>query len=84
MIRGRADVRRAFPSFSVMDTMPVSAMAKLAPVIPTSAWMYFLRRARRAIMVNSSGSRVGALPSSRSKRSLISSRVRCMAGKTMW
>ena len=84
IVLGSAEVRRALPSFSVMETMPVSAMAKLAPVMPTSAVMYFSRRARRAIMVSSSGLSVLALPRCFSKRSLMSCRVRCIAGKTMW
>ena len=54
-ILGSEAVRRALPSFSVMEIMPVSAMAKLAPLMPMSAWQYFKRRAWRAIMVNSSG-----------------------------
>ena len=82
-VLGRAAVRRAFPSFSVIEIMPVSAIAKFAPVIPMSAVIYFWRSTRRAIMVSSSGFCVGALPSSRVKSSLISPRVRCMAGKTM-
>ena len=65
MVFGKAAVRRALPSFSVIETMPVSAMAKFAPVIPMSAVRYFFRNARRAIIVNSSGLSVGALPSSR-------------------
>ena len=55
MVLGRAEVSRELPSFSVMEIMPVSAMAKLAPVKPTSAWMYFWRITRRATMVRSSG-----------------------------
>ena len=34
---GRLVVSRALPSFSVMEIMPVSAMAKFAPLMPMSA-----------------------------------------------
>ena len=47
IVLGSAAVRRALPSFSVMEIMPVSAMAKFAPVKPMSAVRYFLRSARR-------------------------------------
>ena len=56
IVFGSAAVSRAFPSFSVMETMPVSAMAKFAPVMPMSAVRYFERKARRAAIVSSSGS----------------------------
>ena len=60
IVRGSAAVRRALPSFSVMEIIPVSAMAKLAPVMPTSAWRYFSRSTRRATIVSSSGLSDGA------------------------
>ena len=84
MIRGSAAVSRALPSFSVIEIIPVSATAKLAPVIPTSACTYFCRRTRRARRVNSSGLSEGTSPSVRWNVSRISPRVRCIAGKTMW
>ena len=42
IVFGSAAVRRALPSFSVMEIMPVSAMAKFAPVKPMSAVNIFL------------------------------------------
>ncbi|MNR63586.1 hypothetical protein D3C85_1859400 [compost metagenome] len=36
-VLGKVDVNRAFPSFSVIAILPVSAIKKLAPVIPISA-----------------------------------------------
>ena len=60
IVCGNAAVSRALPSFSVMEIIPVSAMAKFAPVMPTSAWRYFWRSTRRATIVSSSGSSDGA------------------------
>ena len=60
IVLGNAAVSRALPSFSVIEIMPVSAMAKFAPVMPTSAWRYFFRITRRATIVSSSGSSDGA------------------------
>ena len=62
--------------------MPVSAMAKFAPLIPMSAARYFWRITPRAIIVSASGSLVAAAPSFFWNSSLIWSRVRCIAGKT--
>ena len=83
IVFGSAAVRRELPSFSVMEIIPVSAMAKFAPVMPTSAAMYFWRITRRATIVRSSGLSDGASPSSRWNSSRISPRVRCIEGKTM-
>ena len=66
-MRGSAAPSRALPSFSVIEIIPVSAIAKLAPVMPASASRYFRRSTRRAIMVSSSGLSVGSAPSSRVK-----------------
>jgi hypothetical protein len=62
-IFGNADVSRAFPSFSVIEIIPVSATAKLAPVMPMSAAIYAWRSAFRAVMLSASGSVVTSAPS---------------------
>ncbi|MNI59545.1 hypothetical protein D3C73_1147130 [compost metagenome] len=51
---GKVEVRRAFPSFSVIAILPVSATKKLAPVIPTSAAKYLSLNNSRAFSVNCS------------------------------
>src|SRR4029077_11045092 len=58
-VLGKAHVKRAFPSFSVMEIIPVSAMAKFAPLMPTSAVRYLPRSTRRAMIMSSSGLSVG-------------------------
>ena len=60
-ILGSEVVRRAFPSFSVIEIIPVSATAKFAPLIPISALQYFIRISRRAVIVSSSGLSVSQL-----------------------
>ena len=64
--------------------MPVSATAKLAPVIPRSAWRNFSRNSSRAIFVRTSGS--AARPgrcSSRENSSATCPFVLWMAGAMM-
>src|SRR5881409_10295 len=54
--RGSDVVMRPLPSLVTRTTVPVSATAKLAPVIPRSAWRNFSRNSSRAIFVRTSGS----------------------------
>ena len=54
--RGRVRHMRPFPSDSTTPTVPVSAMAKLAPLTATSAAMNRFLRWRRAASANSWGS----------------------------
>ena len=56
MIRGTLEVSRAFPSFEMITTVPVSATRKFPPVIPMSASANFCRRTPRANWAISCGS----------------------------
>ena len=47
-IGGRVVVRSALPSFVTSTIVPVSAMAMLAPLMPTAALMNFCRSESRA------------------------------------
>ena len=47
-IRGRVETRRALPSLVTTTSVPVSATATLAPVMPMSAARNFCRSSRRA------------------------------------
>ena len=54
-IFGAEVVKRALPSFSIMATAPESAIRKLAPLMPMSAFRNFSRSTARAITVSFSG-----------------------------
>jgi len=66
--RGSEVTIRPLPSLVTRTTVPVSATAKLAPVIPRSAWRNFSRSSPRAIRVRTSGSASTGRLSSRPKR----------------
>ena len=77
--------RSALPSFVTTTKEPVSATAKLTPVIPASAARNLLRRSCRARAVRASGSSspTGA-PISFSKSFPTSERFKWIAGITIW
>ena len=52
---GKVVLSLALPSFSVMEILPVSAIKKLAPVIPADAVVYFARNNSLALSVSASG-----------------------------
>src|SRR5207247_2236908 len=54
--RGSEVAMRPLPSLVTRTTVPVSATAKLAPVMPRSAVRNFSRNSSRAILVRTSGS----------------------------
>ena len=54
--RGSVVTMRPLPSLVTRTTVPVSATAKLAPVMPMSAWRNFSRSSARAAAVSTSGS----------------------------
>ena len=86
-VSGRVRHIRPLPSDSTTTSVPVSATAKFAPEMPTWADMNFLRRCWRAAPASSRGRSVssrGASGISRRKISLISARLRWMAGTRMW
>ena len=82
-IRGSEVTIRPLPSLVTSTTVPVSATAKLAPVIPMSAWRNFSRRAFRATAVRTSGSASNRPFSSREKSSATCPLVLWMAGAMM-
>ena len=77
---------RPLPSLVTSTIDPVSATARLAPVMPTSAWRNAVRSFSRAKPTSSSG----RVPSERrawarsTNRSWICWRSRCRAGAMMW
>ncbi len=81
---GRVVHIRPFPSDSTMQTAPVSAMPKLAPLTPTRASRNRSRRYRRAASARSAGS-FDVIPGAivRAKRSRISLLLRWIAGTRM-
>ena len=81
--RGSDVTIRPFPSLVTSTTVPVSATAKLAPVIPRSAWRNFSRSSRRATRVSTSGSASTRRLSARVKRSATCPFVLWMAGTMM-
>ncbi len=85
-VLGRVVHIRPLPSDSTTHTVPVSATAKFAPLIATSAVMNLSRRKRRAASARSAGS--GDTPSAPGRfarnRSRISARLRWIAGTRMW
>ena len=77
---------RPLPSDSTTHSVPVSAIAKLAPLIPTLADRNRRRRCVRAASVSAAGESVSpgsTSPISRRKMSRISARLRWMAGTRM-
>ncbi len=83
---GRVRHIRPLPSDSTTHSVPVSAMAKLAPLIPTRADRNLRRRCSRAASASAGGSSVrpGSTSAiSRRKISRISARFRWMAGTRM-
>ena len=83
-VSGRVVQKRPLPSDSTTQTVPVSATAKLAPLIATRARRNRSRRWSRAASASSLGSseRSGR-PSRSRKRSRISTRFLWMAGTRM-
>ena len=84
---GRVVHIRPLPSDSTTDTVPVSATAKLTPLIPTRAPRNSLRRCRRAVSASSLGSSersAGASSSVRTNSARICSRFLWIAGTRMW
>src|SRR5437899_1988130 len=81
--RGRLVVSRAFPSFSRMRIVPVSATAKLTPEIPRSASAKRRRNACRAAAASVVTSSEGAIPSFSANSAAIWALVLWMAGTTM-
>ncbi len=59
---------RPLPSLVTSTRVPVSATAKLAPVMPMSAWRNFCRSSFRATAVSTSGS-AAKCPSSACEKS---------------
>ncbi len=89
-VSGRVRHIRPLPSDSTTTSVPVSATMKLAPEMPTLARRNFSRRCSRAASASSAGVSVrpsGAgrphSPISVRKMSLISPRLRWMAGTRM-
>ena len=74
---------RPLPSLVTSTTVPVSATAKFAPVIPRSASRNFWRSSTRAIRVSSSGSAATSRLSSFAKRSATWPLVLWIAGAMM-
>ena len=77
---------RALPSDSTTETVPVSATAKLTPLMPTRALRNSLRRCARAASASSRGSSEssgGASGRVRANSSRICSRFLWMAGTRM-
>jgi len=74
---------RPLPSLVISTTVPVSATAKFAPVIPRSAWRNFSRSSPRAIRVSASGSGSAGRLSSRVKSSATWPFVLWIAGAMM-
>ena len=85
---GRTCVRSPLPSLVTMTDVPVSAMRKFAPVIPTSAARNLERRIPRASFTSSRGSsrlRLGSrCVCSLRKSASTCALVRCTAGAMMW
>ena len=75
---------RPLPSLVTSTTVPVSATAKLAPVMPMSASRNFCRSSVLATFVSTSGSASKRPPSSLEKRSATCPLVLWMAGAMMW
>ena len=85
-VSGRVRHIRPLPSDSTTASVPVSATAKLAPLIATLAERNFRRRCRRAAPASTAGSSVSPGSTSaisRRKMSRISARLRWMAGTRM-
>ena len=85
-VRGSVTHIRPLPSDSTTTSDPVSAIAKLAPEMPTCADRNTCRRCARAAAASAAGSSVrpaGASGISRRKISRISARFRWMAGTRM-
>ena len=87
-VRGRDWARSPFPSLVTIVTDPVSAIRKLAPVMPTSARRKTSRSAPRASSViwraSSSERSTGRSPCAPRKVSANWSLVRWIAGITIW
>ena len=82
---GGVVVSSALPSLVTVQAAPVSAIRKLAPEMPTSAERNFARSSRRALATRSSASSPrGGCAWRALNSSAACSRVRCMAGQTMW
>ena len=85
-VRGSVTHIRPLPSDSTTHSVPVSAIAKLAPLIPTFADRNWRRRCSRAASASADGESVSpgsTSPISRRKMSRISARFRWMAGTRM-
>ena len=77
---------RPFPSDSTMQIVPVSATAKLPPLIATGTLRNFLRRGARAAAASARGSslRSSVSVSRRRKIARISARFLWIAGTRIW
>ncbi len=82
-IRGSVVTMRPLPSFVTRTTVPVSATAKLAPVMPMSAWRNFSRSRTRAAAVSTSGSAASCFPATAEISSATWPFVLWMAGAMM-
>ncbi len=82
-MRGNVETRRAFPSFVTTTSVPVSATATFAPVIPRSACRNSSRSSRRATATRPGISGASFSFTSSEKTSATCSFVRWMAGITM-
>ena len=83
-VLGRALTSLPLPSFVTSTIEPVSATAKFAPVIPTSAVSNTARSCRRAAAVSFSSSGRSSLPSTAPRRAATSTAVFSIAGAMMW
>src|SRR5206468_2361039 len=81
--RGSEVTMRPLPSLVTRTMLPVSAIAKFAPVMPRSAWRNFSRSSPRAIFVSTSGSAATVRRSSLAKRSATWPLVLWIAGAMM-
>ena len=85
-VSGRVRHIRPLPSDSTTHSVPVSATAKFAPLMPTRADRNVRRRCSRAASASAAGVSVrpgSTSPISRRKMSRISARLRWMAGTRM-
>ena len=83
-MRGRAVTRRALPSFSTTQIVPVSATPKLTPEMPMSALANTSRSRVRAWATSASRSVGSSRPLSAMNTWRTCSLLRCTAGATMW
>ena len=83
-MRGRAVTRRALPSFSTTQIVPVSATPRLTPEMPMSAAAKTSRSRVRACATSASRSLGSSRPLSAISTSRTCALLRWTAGATMW